>query len=227
MAAALFRFFNGDWPGLAGSACIMADVDLIPSSYSKAQRVRLRVRQFSLALMSVVAVIGVSFLGLKAAMSLERSSIVRLEMERQVSAQSQAEADNYRQQIRLVERQLTELDELRGRDRLRMLLMAIDAAYNDNVWLDELHFFRREPAPAQAAPASGEAQQFAAIEQRVKIVGHATTHTRLAAFMHALNSQPGIAEVRLMDTGMGSHSNRPVIDLALMLRVDDVAKVLR
>ena len=39
--------------------------------------------------------------------------------------------------------------------------------------------------------------------------------------MRSLSSQPGIAEVRLLDTGLGSYSNSPVINLTLMLLVDD------
>ena len=218
----------------------MADVDLIPADYSKAQLVRRRVRQLLIACVSVVVVVGVARLALNLVMSSEKLNIARLEKEGQLSARSKAEADNYRQQKLLAENQLAELDELRGRDRLRLLLQAIDAAYSDSIWLDELRFFRRDPVPTgnmsslpggarsgiivvprQNVPVSGAAPPSAGIEQRVEIVGHATNHTRLAEFMRSLSSQPGIAEVRLLDTGLGSYSNSPVIDLTLMLLVDD------
>jgi Tfp pilus assembly protein PilN len=222
----------------------VADVDLIPADYSKAQFVRRRVRQLLLACVSVVVVVGVARLALNLVTSFEKANIARLEKEGQLSTRSKAEADNFRQQKLLTEKQLAELDELRGRDRLRLLLQAIDAAYSDSIWLDELRFFRRDPVPdattmslpgaersgiivvpRQNVPASAAAPPRAGIEQRVEIVGHATDHTRLAEFMRSLGSQPGIAEVRLLNTGLGSYRNSPVIDLTLLLLVDDkVAK---
>lgn len=212
----------------------MADVDLIPADFTKAQFVRRRVTQLLIACVSIFVVAGALRLGLSLAMSSEKLSIARLEKELQLLARSKAEADNYRQQKLLAENQLAELEDLRGRDRLRLLLQAIDAAYSDGVWLEELRFFRRDPGPngsplpggtgaimaaKQNAPASGATRPSAA--QRVEIIGHATNHTRLAEFMRSLGSQPGIAEVRLQDTGLGSYSNNPVIDLTLLLFVDD------
>ena len=222
----------------------MTDVDLIPADYSKAQFMRRRVRQLLLACVSVVVVVGVARLALNLATSFEKGNIARLEKEGQLSARSKAEADNFRQQKLLAEKQLAELDELRGRDRLRLLLQAIDAAYSNSIWLDELRFFRRDPVPTgnmsslpggersgiivvprQNVPVSGAPPPPAGIEQRVEIVGHATNHTRLAEFMRSLSSQPGIADVRLLDTGLGSYGNSPVINLTLTLLVDD--KVLK
>jgi hypothetical protein len=218
----------------------VADVDLIPADYSKAQSVRRRVRQLLLACVALVVVVGAARLALNLVMSLEKASIARLETEGQLSARTRTAADNFRQQKLLAEKQLAELDELRGRDRLRLLLQAIDAAYSDSIWLDELRFFQRDyalagktsllpggersgiivvPRPNVPAPAAAAAP--AVMEQRVEIVGHATSHTRLAEFMRSLGGQPGIAEVRLRDTGLGSYRNSPVIDLTLMLLVDD------
>jgi Fimbrial assembly protein (PilN) len=218
----------------------VADVDLIPADYTKAQLVRRRVRQLLLACVSVVVIAGVARFALDLVTSSEKVNIARLEKEGQLSTRSKIEADNFRQQKLLAEKQLAELDELRGGDRLRLLLQAIDAAYSDSIWLDELRFFRRDPVPTgntkslpggersgiivvprQNVPVSGAVAQPAEIEQRVEIIGHATNHTRLAEFMRRLGSQPGIAEVRLLDTGLGSYSNSPVINLTLMLLVDD------
>ena len=217
----------------------MADVDLIPADYLNARLVQRRVRQLLIACVCVGVVVGAARLALNLAMSHEKLSLARLEKEGQVSARSKAEADNYRQQKLLAEKQLAELDELRGRDRLRLLLQAIDAAHSDSVWLDELRFFRLDlvangktsslpgvrsdiiVVPRQNVPVSGAPPPPAGIEQRVEIIGHATNHTRLAEFMRSLSSQPGIAEVRLLDTGLGSYANSPVINLTLLLLVDD------
>jgi hypothetical protein len=224
----------------------VADVDLIPADYTKAQLVRRRVKQLLIACVSAIVVVGVARIALSQAISFEKLSIARLEKEGQVSTRNKAEADKFRQQKLLAETQLAELDELRGRARLGLLLRAIDAAYSDRIWFDELRFFRPDPVatgnttllprggrsgiivvPTQNGPASGLAAPPARIEQRVALVGHATDHTRLAEFMRSLGSQPGIGEVRLLDTGLGSYGNSPVIDLTLMLLVDDKMRKLR
>jgi hypothetical protein len=70
-------------------------------------------------------------------------------------------------------------------------------------------------------PVPGAATSRPSVEQRAEIVGHATDHTRLAEFMRSLSAQPGIADVRLLDTGLRTYTNTQVIDLNLTLLIDD------
>jgi len=224
----------------------VADVDLIPAGYSRVQLVRRRVKQFLIACISVFVVVGILFSALSVATSLERSNVGHLENEIKTATKSNGEVDGYRQQKLLAEKQLTELDQLRGRNRLSLFLRAVDSAYSDSIWLDELHYFRRDPSssgtattspgparpgivvmPAQNVPVSGEAPNPQSAGQRVEIIGHATSHTRLAEFIRRLTGQPGIAEVRLLDTGLGNYSNSPVIDFILMVQVDERIGKLR
>jgi hypothetical protein len=220
----------------------MADIDLIPADYAKLARVRRRMKPLAIALIGLALVIGLARLALSLLISFEQANVAQLQKQGQISAQARAEADALRQQKQLAEKQLAELDELRGRDRLKLLLRAIDAAYSDSIWLEQLRFFRRDPPAGDvtALPGGGRsgiivvpkpnvadpagAPSAAGIEHRAEIVGHAINHTRLAEFMRVLGSQPGIAQVRLVDTGLGSYSNVPVIDLTLMLLVDDKAQ---
>ena len=220
----------------------MADIDLIPADYAKLALVRRRMKPLLMALIALALVVGLARLALYLLVSFENANIAQLQKEGQISARTKAEADNFRQQKQLAEKQLAELDELRGRDRLRLLLRAIDAAYSDSIWLEQLRFFRRDlptgdlsslpgggrsgiiVVPKENIPTPGAAPAPAGVEQRAEIIGHATNHTKLAEFMRGLGSQPGIAEVRLVDTGLGSYANMPVIDLTLMLLVDDKAR---
>ena len=213
----------------------MADVDLIPAEYATRALVRRRMKPLLIALVALALVVGSARLALHLLVSSENKSIAQLQKEGQISALSRAEADNFRQHRQLAEKQLAELDELRGRDRLRLLLGAIDAAYSDSVWLDQVRFFRRD-APTgdlSALPGGGRSgiivvpkENIAApgVEHRAEIIGHATNHTKLAEFMRGLGTQPGIVEVRLVDTGLGSYASVPVIDLTLMLLVDDKSR---
>jgi len=217
----------------------VADVDLIPADYARDRLLRRRARQFLVACVSVVVVVGAARLALERAISAGKQEIVRLQQQGKASTLSKAEADAFRQQKLRADKQLAELDGLRGGDRLRLLLYAIDSAYSDSIWLDELRLVRRDrPAggntgvlqgggvPVIVVPKPGAeppADSLAAGAQRVEISGHAANHTRLAEFMRGLGGQPGIAAVRLLDTGLGSHANRPVIDLSLQLVVDGAA----
>jgi Tfp pilus assembly protein PilN len=218
----------------------MADVDLIPAEYAKRALVRRRMKPLLVALVGVALIIGLARLALYLLVSSENENIAQLQKQGQITARTKAEADNLRQQKQLTEKQLAELDELRGGDRLKLLLRAIDAAYSDSIWLDQLRFVRRDlptgdlsslpgggrsgiiVVPKDNVPAAGAAP--AVPEQRAELIGHATNHTKLAEFMRGLGSQPGIGEVRLVDTGLGSYANAPVIDLTLMLLVDDKAR---
>lgn len=220
----------------------MADIDLIPADYAKLALARRRMKPLLMALIAVALAVGLARLALTLLVSFENANIAQLQKQAQISARTQAEADNFRQQKQLAEKQLAELDELRGRDRLRLLLRAIDAAYSDSIWLEQLRFFRRDlptgdlsslpgggrsgiiVVPKANIPAAGAGPAPAGVEQRAEIVGHATNHTKLAEFMRRLGGQPGIAEVRLVDTGLGSYANMPVIDMTLMLLVDDKAR---
>jgi hypothetical protein len=217
----------------------MADIDLIPADYAKLALLRRRMKPLLIALIALALVVGLARLALYLLASSENANIAQLQKEGQISARTKAEADNIRQQKQLAEKQLAELDELRGRDRLRLLLRAIDAAYTDSIWLEQLRFFRRDlptgdlsslpgggrsgiiVVPKENIPAPGAAPAPSGAEQRAEIIGHATSHTKLAEFMRGLGSQPGIAEVRLVDTGLGSYASTPVIDLTLTLLIDD------
>ncbi len=213
----------------------MADIDLIPADYRNLARLRRRLPRVVIAVIAVVLIIGVARFALYRLVSFENAHMAQLQTESNVAARSNADADSFRQRKALAEKQLAELDELRGRDRLSLLLRAIDVAYSDSIWVDHVRFFRGDiPAgetsslpgvgrsgvivvPKANVPVPGTAPASAAGEQRAEIVGHATSHTKLAEFMRSLASQPGIAEVRLVDTGLGSYANVPVIDLTLVL----------
>ncbi|MBI3045851.1 MAG: PilN domain-containing protein [Betaproteobacteria bacterium] len=217
----------------------MADIDLIPAIYLKRQLVRELVRGFAIAVTAVVVLVGAARVGLNRAMESETANVARLQKAADIYAQTEAKADGYREQRKIGERQLSQLDELRGRDRLKLLLQAIDAAYSPGIWFDELRFLRRENLPTGTlkppaggagptlilipkgnVPVPGAAASRPSVEQRVELIGHATDHTRLAEFMRTLSAQPGITDVRLLDTGLRTYTNTRVIDMSLTLLID-------
>jgi len=218
----------------------MAEFDLIPKEYAQTQLLRRRVKGFAIALASMLVIVALAWLGLALATQVESAKVARLQKEGQISAQARAKADEYRAQKLTAEKQLSALDELRGRDRVMLLLSAIDAAYLNGVWFDEIRYFRGEALPTRSLnalpgdsragiivvpkePAPGSAPQASGIEQHVELSGHALNHSVVAQFMRALGSRPGIADVRLLDTGLRNYARVQVIDFKLSLLVDEKA----
>lgn len=68
-------------------------------------------------------------------------------------------------------------------------------------------------APAKAPATASERAWLA--QQRAKIRGHALDHSTLAEFINRLGDQPGIGQVRLVDTGARVYSSVQVVDFEL------------
>ncbi len=220
----------------------MAEFDLIPTEYAQGQVLRRRMKWFLVALASIACLVGLARLGLALATGFETGETARLRKQAQLSAQAKAKVEEYRQMKLAAENQLKALDELRGRDRLSLFLGAIDAAYLNGVWFDAIRYYRSETLPAgkldalaggthagiivvpkENVPVAGAPARTPGIEQHVELVGHALNHSLVAEFMRALGQQPGIVDVRLLDTGLRSYSNALVVDFKLLLLVDDKA----
>ena len=116
----------------------MADIDLIPAAYLKRQLVQRLVTRFLIAAIAVAVLVGGARVALSRAIVSETATVARLQKAVDIYSQTEAKADGYRQQRRIDEARLAHLDELRGRDRLTVLLHAIDTAYSPSIWLDEL-----------------------------------------------------------------------------------------
>ncbi len=219
----------------------MADLDLIPADYAQRQILRRRVKRFVAALASLACLLVLARGTLHLLTSAEKGELARLQRQERLWAQNKAKAEEYEKQKLATQKQLIALDELRGRDRLRLFLKAVDAAYVENVWFDEIRYYRRDNLPAgdsppgfaragiivvpeKNPPTPGTAGKAPDIEQRVGIVGHAINHATLAQFMRRLESQRGVADVSLLDTSLRSYPNALVIDLKLSLLVDEKAR---
>ena len=217
----------------------MAELDLIPADYAGRQLLRRRVQRFVTVLLSIACVVALARVALHIATSAEKREVARLQTEKLRWAQSSVKVEEYQKKKAAAEKQLAALDELRGRDRLRLFLEALDEAYVESVWLDEIRYFRRDVAarpldtvpggarsgivvvPQKAVPGAPAGRE---IEQRVGLSGHATNHALLAQFMRKLEKRPGIAEVSLLDTSPRAYPNALVIDMKLSVLIDEKAR---
>ncbi len=217
----------------------MAELDLIPADYARRQVLRRRLGQLFTAAVALACLLVLARAALYLLVSAEKRQVAELQRQAELWAQGKARIEEYQKRKLAAQQQLIALDELRGRDRLRLFLTALDAAYVENVWFDEIRYYRRNDAPARspdappgvaragiivlpeknaAAPAAPD------VGQRVEIAGHAANHATLAQFMRRLEGQRGIAEVSLLDTSARSYPNVVVIDLKLALSIDEKAR---
>lgn len=197
----------------------MSGMDLIPADYARAQTVRRRLRRLAAACVAIAALTIVAKATLALLLSAEKEELARLQVTKRLWQDAKTRTDKHAAEASATEKQLAALAELRGRDHLRLLLDAVDKAYVDKVWFDELRFYRREIASGSGSAASG-ASGAQHVEQRVAMVGHALNHVTLAEFMKRLELQPAVAELNLVDTSPRSYPQTMIIDFKLSLLVD-------
>jgi cell division protein FtsB len=209
----------------------MSDIDLIPGEYRKGLALQRHLSRFVMGFVVVLGCVGATRAALGYLMWRERTEVIRIEQQQQELQQSQNQTEVLRQQRQVTEQQLAALDQLRGRDRVAQLLSALDEAYNDHIWLDSVHFQRRDtigvPANLPGAGNSGivvlpEAQGAAPafeVQQGADIIGHATNHSELASFMQSLGGQPAVADLRLINTATRSYTSVQVIDFNLAVQM--------
>jgi len=197
----------------------MSEFNLIPADYARAQTLRRRLRWAALSLAVLCAIVGMTRLALGMLVAGEKEELAQLQAKKRVWQENKAKADKFAAEAQAAQKQLSALDELRGREHLRLFLEAVDGAYVDKIWFDEIKYYRRDNLP----PATKAAQR---IEQRVAMTGHALNHVTLAEFMRRLERQPAVAELALIDTSPRSYPNALIIDFKLGLLVDRKGKVL-
>jgi hypothetical protein len=198
----------------------MSEFNLIPADYAREQALRRRLRRASAGLLVLCCLVLLARSALGLVVSGERNYVAQLQSKRQLWQESKARTEQYTREALVAEKQLLALNELRRREHLRLFLEALDTAYVDKVWFDEIKYYR--PLPA-ATPAGVPA---ARVEQRIAMTGHATNHIMLAEFMRKLEKQPAVAELTLLDTSPRAHPQGLIIDFKLALLVERKAKGL-
>jgi len=200
-------------------------VDLVPQDYRRGLRLRRWLRAFGWACAGVALLTGVARLGLA---HLVRTVQAGLAAARQLEAASGAQRAKLADLRRnAAEGQIKALESLRGPAVIGQLFFAIDAATSGKVWFNELSFAREEElAEAKpqvraagrivaVAPQAGAAERPRRASQRAQIHGQALDHSTLAEFINQLGSQPGIEQVRLINTSARSYPGMQVVDFRL------------
>ncbi|MDH3314336.1 MAG: PilN domain-containing protein [Gammaproteobacteria bacterium] len=210
----------------------MAEMDLIPAAYRQKLRIAELLRNFVLICAGVIVLIAAAKVGL--GLLIQRAGPVRAQhLQLEATSRSQRERITaltaQRAKAELQERILASL---RGDSDIVPLFVAIDKAITRSVWFLEMKFTREgalvkvKPeavntgyfivVPKGAKDANPQAEEQAwRTEKHVEIKGIAADHTALAEFMRALDSQPGIDSVSLLNTGTRSYTTRQVVDFSI------------
>ena len=160
-AVAAMRRRRGGRPGVArrAGARRMSEFNLIPADYAREQVLRRRLRRASAGLLVLCCLVLLARSALGLLVSGERNYLAQLQSKRQLWQESKAKTEQYTREALVAEKQLLALNELRRREHLRLFLEALDTAYVDKVWFDEIKYYRRESLPAGApAGAPGRAR---------------------------------------------------------------------
>ena len=207
----------------------MSEFNLIPADYALAQTLRRRMRWALALLVLVCCLVAVARSALVFLVAGEREELAQLQAKKRLWQESKAKTEKYIAEAAVAQKQLLALDELRGREHLRLFLEALDGAYVDKVWFDEIKYYRRDHLAAPAVPAAQKAAVAPVaqrLEQRVGMTGHALNHVTLAEFMRKLESQPAVAELTLVDTSPRSYPHALIIDFKLGLLIERKPKLL-
>ncbi len=210
----------------------MAEFDLIPPDYARRKLLMRWLRVFVMAFAAVALFIGTARAALQWLLVKQRSEVAQLQEQGRFYARDKQREQQFAERVGAVRRQLVAYEELTGQDTVLVFVSAIDAAYVDGVWFDELRLLRTEQPrtrgaaspPAQAArPATSmkdDAGNGSAIRHSGEIVGHAVSHVALAEFLRRLAGQPGVSTVQLAESNLRASGEFTAIEARIALVLD-------
>jgi Fimbrial assembly protein (PilN) len=210
----------------------MAGIDLRPRQYALKRRLWRRCKSFAAGVLAIVCLVATARGALWLGGVHEQGQLSSLRQNEQLSAADLAKARHLEGEKAAAQKELTTLEDLRGRHRVRALVDALDRAYLSGVWFDEIRSFRAGVAPAAGSapngtpavapqPSAGQPTSPAPADnrQRVELAGHAVEHSRLADFMTRLAAQPSVSDLRLLDTSSNGDGSEPAIDFRMSLAI--------
>jgi len=214
----------------------MAEVDLIPKEFRRAQRLKRGLKACAIAYAVLVVTILTAKLLLGYTLKSEKGKIDALQSKENSILQQRQSYDELQAQRTHLEEYLTILQTLQGGPKAEEMFVVIDRAINDSVWITNLKFFRageKTAAKSEKQSAGGymvlvpkgekSAEEQWTNEVRMEITGQALNHSALAGFVKALQDQKEIAEVKLQNTSEKPYLSDYAISYQISVRVDSSA----
>jgi hypothetical protein len=206
----------------------MAEIDMIPRSYRDAVRVGRAVRLFGCALAGVLVLGAVALAGLHWRIAVEEPRLALLRNRTALSEAASKQLALAQVAKATLEQRLAALAALRGAGEIARIGVAIDQSLNRGVWFKQLRFSREEqllPVTPVAPPQTGylvvlpleevgkpvESRTWQ-LSKNIEIGGEAIDHAALTEFLNRLSGQPGIADVRFLNSSGRAAEGAQVID---------------
>lgn len=187
----------------------MHDIDLVPAEYIQARRLRQRLVLLGAALVFVLIAAASARAWLALRLDQERLGLEQVRQHGRLAGEQRARLATLRAQKAAGDVQLATLHVLLDDAALDALWPAVDEAYNERVWLDTLSYARTVRGDAVATAASAAAPVATAaptvpptLQHAVELYGHGLDHAAVTEFKHALGARPGLATLRLADSGL-------------------------
>jgi Tfp pilus assembly protein PilN len=213
----------------------MADIDLIPQAYRDSLRTRRTLRNYLLVCVLLLGVVAALRGTLYYFSDTLQPEIARLKTKEALSVQQLAQLDQLRATKQKAETQWQILQGLRGKPIIDQLFGAVDKALPGSLWFDDLKYMREgqfvdvKPETKNVGyfivipkdeknPAAGE--QAWRVARHVEIHGQAADHKTLTGFIGNLSIQPGISNVKLMNTMPHEYGANQTTEFTVVATID-------
>lgn len=214
----------------------MRDIDLIPRAYHELVQIRRLAGIAGLALAALVTVTAVTFTGLHWQLRKEQQITARLRVDADRVSALRKHTEGTGARKEKLEHMYLAMAALRGSGEVLQAAYAIDRALNADVWLTSIRFTRNVQSLDKAKPDDAatpgevllqkspiEKQPGWRILKKIEIGGAALDHSSLSEFMRSFQTQPGIADVRFLNSHVGAGTSKEVVEFnaAATVRLKD------
>jgi Tfp pilus assembly protein PilN len=213
----------------------MAEIDLIPQAYRDSQRLQRTLKKYLLVCVLLLAIVAALRGTLFYWDNALQPEIARLKTKEALSVQQLAQLDQLRAAKQKAEKQWLILQGLRGKPIIDQLFGAVDKALPGSLWFDGVKYMREgqfvdvKPETKNVGyfivvpkdeknPAAGE--QAWRVARHVEIHGQAADHRTLTGFIGNLGAQPGISNVKLMNTMPHDYGNEQTTEFTVVATID-------
>ncbi len=213
----------------------MSEIDLIPQAYRDSQRIQRTLKTF-LFVCVLLLVIVAALRGVLAYFNANIDpDIARLKTQEALSIAQLTQLDQMRALKTKSEKQLQVLQGLRGKPIVDQLFNAIDKALPGSLWFQDVRYMREgqfvdiKPETKQVGyfivmpkdeknPAAGE--QAWRVERHIEVHAQAADHATMTEFIRQLSTQPGISNVRLLNTQPKEYGSTLVTEFNVVATID-------
>jgi len=210
----------------------MNEIDLVPLDYRHSLQLRGWLQKFAIALGCVVFGMVALKLGLDHRVRVKHRELAELQAAEAVAAQQRTRLGELERERGDAQKRLTILEGLRGGASSEALFFSVDDALLRGIWFVDWTFKRvgelveKDGKSVQTGyfivvplDEPNQPERAWRLDTHMEIRGQALDHSTLAQFVSRLLDQPGIQEVRVVNTRVHRNTSVAVVDFELAVVV--------